>query len=328
VLDTQSQGRRAPRGERLSKAFGRCLLTASVVTAAVLLMLGRAESSTPVTSRSAAGHPQIFETIPAPRTTSSTTSSSVPVVIAPSTGSVHAVTPATVVTRQSGVTPTTTAAAQNLSAALAALWRTQSSGNLAFRIGGQVAVIENTRARTISKGTGMVLTPDGLVLTNAHVVADPGRIVATVGGNGPRFAVRIVGADLVHDVAVVQLVGAAGLPVVTTGSASLIDLGSAVIAVGNAASGATSLTASSGLVIDLNHTLRAVDPGHPDEVLNNLIAFVAPVEAGDSGGPLVDSAGDVVGMVTAGGLDTAGVMVGYAIPIDTALSIAHQLIGA
>ncbi|MBV8959176.1 MAG: serine protease [Actinobacteria bacterium] len=246
---------------------------------------------------------------------------------APTTGSVRAVTPATVVTRQAEVTPTTAAAAQNLSAALAALWRTQSSPNLAFRIGGQVAVIENTRPRTISKGTGMVLTPDGLVLTNAHVVADPGMIVAVVGGTGPRYSARVVGTDPVNDVAVIRLVGASGLPVVTTGSASMIDLGAAVMAVGNAASGATALTATSGVVIDLNHTLRAADPGHPDELLSNLIAFVGPVEAGDSGGPLVDSAGDVVGMVTAGGLDAAGVMVGYAIPIDTALSIAHRLIG-
>ncbi|MBV9252804.1 MAG: serine protease, partial [Actinobacteria bacterium] len=187
--------------------------------------------------------------------------------------------------------------------------------------------IENTRPRTISKGTGMVLTPDGLVLTNAHVVADPGTIVAVVGGTGPRYSARVVGTDPVNDVAVIRLVGASGLPVVTTGSASMTDLGAAVMAVGNAASGATALTATSGVVIDLNHTLRAADPGHPDELLTNLIAFVGPVEAGDSGGPLVDSAGDVVGMVTAGGLDAAGVMVGYAIPIDTALSIAHRLIG-
>jgi serine protease Do len=80
-------------------------------------------------------------------------------------------------------------------------------------------------------------------------------------------------------------------------------------------------------VLELKHDLLATDPGHPDEVLNSLIAFMAPVEAGQSGGPLVAGSGDVVGMVTAGGRNAAGVMIGFAIPIDTALSIAHQLLG-
>lgn len=285
-------------------------------------MLGRAAPTTSVVQRGATSGPNIFGTISLPATTSTTTAPPVA-----TEGTVVATPPAAVITSRAAATPTTDAPAQNISAAVAALWRTQSSSSLAMRVGGQLVTIVTSRARSISKGTGMVLTPDGLVLTNAHVVEDPRTIVATAGGAGPRYNARVVASDAVHDVALIQLVGAAGLPTVTTGSVSSISIGSAVMAVGNAAGGATPLTGTTGVVLELGHDLLAADPGHPDEVLNGLIAFMAPVESGQSGGPLVNGSGDVVGMVTAGGVNTAGVMIGYAIPIDTALSIAHQLLG-
>ena len=323
MFDQQLASRAHARRMRMSRLFGRVLLAASVATAAVLLMLGRAAPSTSVVQRAPATAPDIFGGGAADPTTTSTTAAPPPTTEA----TVVAVPPASVITSRAAATPTTAAPAQNMSAALAALWKTQSGTSVAMRVGGELVTIVTSRSRSISKGTGMVLTPDGLVLTNAHVVEDPRTIVATAGGTGPRYNARVIANDPVHDVALIQLVGAARLPTVTTGSVSSVGVGSAVMAVGNAATGRTSLTGITGVVLELNHNLLAADPGHPDEVLKGLIAFMAPVEAGQSGGPLVDGSGDVVGMVTAGGLNTAGIMIGYAIPIDTALTIANHLLG-
>jgi S1-C subfamily serine protease len=309
---------------RMSRLFGRVLLAAAVVTAALLLIIGRAAPSTSVVERAPAAAPDLFGTVSAPSAPSTPSTTMAPPATA---GMVVATPPAAVITSRAAATATTAAPPQNVSAAVAALWRTQSSSSVAMRVGGQLVTIVTSRPRSISKGTGMVVRPDGLVLTNAHVVEDPRTIVATAGGNGPRYSARVVASDPVHDVALIQLVGAAGLPTVTTGSVSSLSIGSAVMAVGNAATGATSLTAITGVALELSHDLLAADPGHPDEVLNGLIAFLAPVEAGQSGGPLVDGSGDVVGMVTAGGVNAAGMMIGYAIPIDTALAIAHHLLG-
>jgi S1-C subfamily serine protease len=323
VLDHHMPSLVNVRRMRMSRLFGGALLAASVGTAAVLLMLGRVGPSTSVGQGPPFTVPALFGgTVADPSTTSTTEAPPVA-----TEGTVVAQPPAAVITSRAAATPTTDAPAQNLSAAVAALWRTQSSSSVAMRVGGQLVTIVTSRSRSVSKGTGMVLTPDGLVLTNAHVVEDPRTIVATAGGTGPRYSARVMAKDPVHDIAVVQLIGAAGLPTVTTGSAGSLSVGSSVMAVGNAASGATSLTGITGIVLELKHDLLATDPGHPDEVLNSLIAFMAPVEAGQSGGPLVDGSGDVVGMVTAGGPNAAGVMIGFAIPIDTALTIANHLLG-
>ena len=309
------------RRMRLSRIFGRCLLAGAVAVAGLLFMVGRADPSARVSQSGTVEYPGLFETVTIPPSTSTTETSAPPVTATPAPAS------AAVTTRRSAATPTTAAPSQSMSAAVAALWRTQASSSVVARVGAQVVNIVTTRARTISKGTGMVLTSDGLVLTNSHVVDDPESIDVTVGGTGPRYKANLVGADAAHDVALIQLIGAAGLPVVTIGGPGTVSVTSVVTEIGNSASGATPLTATPGIVVELGHTLEAANPGHPNEILTDLIAFVAPVEAGDSGGPLIDATGDVVGMVTAGGPDDAGVMIGYAIPIQTALDIARHFLG-
>jgi S1-C subfamily serine protease len=170
-------------------------------------------------------------------------------------------------------------------------------------------------------GTGMVLTSDGEVLTNNHVVEGATSITVTVLSTGESYVATVVGTDPTDDVAVLQLTDAAGLDTVRTDD-DAVAVGDDVTAVGNAG-GAAGTSAAAGSVTALDQSITATDEtGSGAEQLTGLIEIAADVEAGDSGGPLYDAEGEVVGMDTAAS-STGGQA--YAIPIDTALSIAGQI---
>ena len=170
-------------------------------------------------------------------------------------------------------------------------------------------------------GTGMVLTPDGEVLTNNHVVRGATSITVTVLSTGERYDATVVGTDPTDDVAVLQLTDASGLDTVQTDQ-DPVAVGDAVTAVGNAG-GAAGTSAAAGTVTALGQSITATDEGGQDaEQLTGLIEIAADVEAGDSGGPLYDADGEVTGMDTAAS-STGGQA--YAIPISTALSIAGRI---
>jgi S1-C subfamily serine protease len=188
-----------------------------------------------------------------------------------------------------------------------------------------VAIID-TRLRYESEtaaGTGMVINPDGLVLTNNHVIEDATSITATVAGK--TYQARVVGYDKTDDIALIRLQGAARLPVVPVGNSSLAEVGQTVVALGNAG-GRDVVTASPGKVAKLNLTVTASDQvGSPSsETLHGMMQASAGVVAGDSGGPLSGTTG-VIGMDTAASSSGHQRTVGFAIPINTALSIAGQI---
>lgn len=176
-------------------------------------------------------------------------------------------------------------------------------------------------------GTGIVLTSDGLVLTNHHVVEGSTSIAATVVGTGATYAATVVGYDESVDVAVLQLDDASGLPVATLGDSDALELGELVVGVGNAG-GAGEPTAVEGVVTALDQTITASDEsGAGAQTLTGLIETDADIQSGQSGGPLVDEAGVVVGVNVAasftwGSTDTTG----YAIPIDTAAQAARRIL--
>jgi S1-C subfamily serine protease len=178
----------------------------------------------------------------------------------------------------------------------------------------------------IGAGTGMVLDPDGAVLTNFHVVQGADKVVATVGGH--QYRADLVGYDRRRDIAILQLRGAGGLPAAPLGDSSRIGNGDPVVALGNADGSGSPLTRESGQVVGLGRTISAKDEltGSAEQV-NGLIQFAAPVRAGDSGGPVVDGSNQVIGMTTAATLNyrmgPAGQ--GYAIPINDALAVAGQI---
>jgi S1-C subfamily serine protease len=180
-------------------------------------------------------------------------------------------------------------------------------------------------------GTGMVLTSSGEVLTNNHVIEGATSVRVVVPQSGRTYDARVVGYDVTHDTAVLQLSGASGLATVTTGDSSALTVGQPVRAIGNAG-GTGSLTTAAGTVTGLGKSIAAATENGAPEQLTGLVETNAQLQPGDSGGPLVDSAGRVVGMYTAAssggfrpGFSNTSAGSSYAIPIDTALAIADQI---
>jgi serine protease Do len=180
--------------------------------------------------------------------------------------------------------------------------------------------------QAIGTGTGIVIDPSGVVLTNYHVVAGANAITGTVGGRD--YPADLVGYDRKHDIAVIQLRGAGGLPAAPIGDSGQIAVGEPTVGLGNARGVGAPLTHETGPVIALNRTVNAEDSltGSSEEV-NGLIEVAADVRPGDSGGPLVNGAGQVIGVVTAASVNfqmgPAGK--GFAIPINDAMAVAGQI---
>jgi serine protease Do len=178
----------------------------------------------------------------------------------------------------------------------------------------------------LGTGTGIVLDPGGQVLTNYHVVSGADRIHATVGGRS--FPAQLVGYDRRADIAVLQLLGAGGLPAAPIGDSGQLAQGEPVVALGNANGSGSPLTREVGTVTAFGRTVNAEDSltGSSDE-MTGLIEFAAPVRAGDSGGPVVNGAGQVVGVTTAASVNfrmgPGGK--GFAIPINDAMGVAGQI---
>jgi S1-C subfamily serine protease len=194
-------------------------------------------------------------------------------------------------------------------------------------------VIINTQLQYDSDeaaATGMVISSDGLVLTNNHVIEDSTSITATT-ANGKTYTAKVVGYDTTGDIALIKLQNASGLRTVPLGDSATTKTGDSVVAMGNA-EGQNAIVPAAGQVTALNQTITASDEGGSiaSETLHGMIEDNADIVAGDSGGPLANSAGQVIGMDTAGnegggfGVQQQSVA-GYAIPIDTALAIARQI---
>ncbi len=171
-------------------------------------------------------------------------------------------------------------------------------------------------------GTGMILTSDGDVLTNAHVVAAARRIQVKLHG-GRTFDAAVVGTDASADIALLRLEGASGLPVVEVGRSADLQVGDAVVAIGNALALPGGPTVTTGIVSALDRTI-----GELGQRLEHLIQTDAAINPGNSGGPLVNVLGQVVGMNTAviqrtGGRDAQNI--GFAIASDTFRPVVEDL---
>lgn len=177
-------------------------------------------------------------------------------------------------------------------------------------------------------GTGMVLTTDGYVLTNYHVVRSTQSITVTVAATGRRHTAELVGRDATKDVALLKLERAAGLQPVTIDEDD-VHIGDIVVAAGNA-NGQGYVTAHRGniLALDRQINVKGANINDPPQRLRGLIETNAPAWPGDSGGPMFDNEAQVLGMTTAGSTtgeaETEDKQV-YAVPIREALDVVDQI---
>lgn len=162
-------------------------------------------------------------------------------------------------------------------------------------------------------GTGFIITSDGLVVTNKHVVSDESATYTVFTSDGKDFAAEVLALDPLNDLAILKI-AATGLPVVELGSATELRVGQHVIAIGNAL-GEFSNSVTLGVVSAIDRQITA-SGGGVAENLSGLIQTDAAINPGNSGGPLVNLKGQVVGINTAvaGGAEN----IGFAIPVDVA----------
>jgi S1-C subfamily serine protease len=192
---------------------------------------------------------------------------------------------------------------------------------VAERLSPSVANLRVTRqARAgrvpIGGGSAVVLTPDGFLLTSAHVVAGRGTSGRAAFVDGREFAFSVIGKDHLSDLAVLRA-DAADLVPATLGDAEQLRVGQLVVAIGNPHGFAGSVTA--GVVSALGRSLPARS-GPSRRIIDNVIQTDAALNPGNSGGALADGRGQVVGVNTA----VAGIGLGLAVPINTA---TRQIIG-
>ncbi|GMA22309.1 hypothetical protein GCM10025864_00680 [Luteimicrobium album] len=186
------------------------------------------------------------------------------------------------------------------------------------------AIVDGGRAE--AAGTGIVLSADGEVLTNAHVVEGATEVRVVDTATGTTYTATITGESTSHDVAVLQLADASGLTTATLDEDDDLAVGDDVTAVGNS-EGTGVLRAADGTVTALDETITtSPEYGETSETLTGLIEVDADVVSGDSGGALLDADGEVVGLTTAATSGTADVE-GYAIDIDEALAVVHEILG-
>ena len=171
-------------------------------------------------------------------------------------------------------------------------------------------------------GTGVVLTSDGQILTNAHVVEDASEVVVRFAGETEPRVAKILASDLGNDLALLKI-DATGLVAATFAKPGSVQIGDAVIAIGYALALDGGPTVTSGIVSALKRTIET-DSG----ALNSLIQTDAAISSGNSGGPLVNLKGEVVGINTAvarGDSTSAANNIGFSISVDEVLIVVEQL---
>ncbi|GAA2060381.1 hypothetical protein GCM10009779_58890 [Polymorphospora rubra] len=189
---------------------------------------------------------------------------------------------------------------------------------VAAAVAPSVVTIEVAAGGGTATGSGVVLSADGRILTNNHVVEDASGAVTVRLADGRTTRAGIVGTDPASDLAVLQAQGVDDLTPAVFGDSSAVRVGDTVLAVGSPLGLAGTVTA--GIVSAVDRTA---------DTLTGLIQTDAPVNAGSSGGAVVDTAGRVVGITVAiatTGTETGNIGVGFAIPSDTAESVVTRLV--
>lgn len=191
-----------------------------------------------------------------------------------------------------------------------------------------LVIINSSLINGTSAGTGFVIDADkGIVLTNYHVVEDTETVVVTVADSGTQYEATVLGHDASRDIAVLQISGASDLTAVTIADGT-VSVGDSITMMGNS-EGQGYISELEGKVTGTDQTITARDSASSSsgEVLNNLIETDADVVSGYSGGVMLNSDGEVVGItVAASSGTTSDTVYGYAIPIETGVQVADQVL--
>jgi putative serine protease PepD len=204
-----------------------------------------------------------------------------------------------------------------------------------------VVSILSVSSSAVAEGSGVILSAEGLILTNNHVVAGSTQLKVQF-NDGSTATAKIVGTDATDDLAVIKVDGVSGLTPAPLGSSANLQVGEAVLAIGTPAQ--LSSTVTSGIVSALNRPIhtgsesQGQGQGSQDQTqatadtVLNAIQTDAAINPGNSGGPLVNMAGQVIGInsaiysPTSDSSQAGSVGIGFAIPIDQARRIAQEII--
>lgn len=180
---------------------------------------------------------------------------------------------------------------------------------------------KGTETQEVGGGTGFIVSEDGLVLTNKHVVSDKEADYTVLTNEGEKYEAQVLARDPVQDLAIIEMKSDQKLDPVKLGDSSILQIGQTVIAIGNAL-GEFRNTVSVGVVSGLERTITARGVGLV-ETLPGVIQTDAAINRGNSGGPLLNLDGEVIGVNTA--VSQTGENIGFAIPINKAKKDIEQV---
>jgi len=179
---------------------------------------------------------------------------------------------------------------------------------------------QKTEKQEVSGGTGFVISADGLILTNKHVVSDEEAEYTVVTNEGEKYEAQVLARDPFNDIAVLKI-EMDNLAPVKLGDSDKLQLGQTVIAIGNAL-GEYCNTVTKGVISGIDRRIIAGSVGR-SEVLEDVIQTDAAINYGNSGGPLINLKGEVIGINTA--ISNQGQLIGFAIPINQAKQVIESV---
>ena len=177
---------------------------------------------------------------------------------------------------------------------------------------------KGTEKQKVGGGTGFLVSQDGLIITNKHVVMDDDAEYTIFTNDGKKYPAKVIAKDPVQDLALIRIEASDAsqpFPTVKLGDSDSLQIGQSVIAIGNAL-GEFRNTVSVGVISGLQRTVSASGRGNFSEVLEDIIQTDAAINPGNSGGPLLNLKGEVIGINTA--VAELAQSIGFAIPINKA----------
>ncbi len=194
-----------------------------------------------------------------------------------------------------------------------------------------VSIVTSTKTKSIfgsydsaAAGTGIIVSNDGYILTNKHVIEGANKINVVLDDGTTYEDAELVATDPLNDIAFLKIANVSDLKSATLGDSKTVNVGQQVIAIGNAL-GQYQNTVTSGIISGLGRSITASDSdGSNSETLKDMIQTDAAINPGNSGGPLVNAAGEVIGINTATGSSAENM--GFAIPISSVKGMLSQLV--